>query len=596
MPFRLFILMCLGALYYQSTKALWPIVWVFIGITLEIIFYLWSRKTRPILKEKTDFTTIRLWNDGLTFVILASWTTGASLFYLADVPAGRTASLLILTAIGTSLAHQPGRFALSSFINAAVPGGLLIVLSLLHVNQPGGGVQLFVSCLISIAIFILVFLTRQAHAALYHSLAQQRALTYALAKAHDTADSKRSQAESLAKAKADFIAVMSHEVRTPLNGVLGMAEALACSDLDADQKQQVALITDSGHLLLKIANNILDLSMSETGHMHLNRAAVNLDNLIDPGLNLWRKRAEAKGLGFFIERADTVPRLIAADETRLRQILFNLIENAVKFTTKGEIALHILRENKDSPSDSLRFLVSDTGIGIASPNHKRIFDRFTKVENELTRNSDGAGLGLAIVKELVELMDGQVTLESVPGKGSIFSFTIPCEPLPTARRHQPEPVGIRPPWRRTIDKNQPPRFLIVDDNEINHRVLDAILAPYHSDNIAVMSGRDAVAAFKDKGPFTLIFMDMRMPGMDGVETIKYIRSMEMETKTQTPILALTANVNQSDEMACMTAGANAYLTKPLDIGKVYAMVRFLTGYDMPENAVTPAKREILSVK
>lgn len=591
MPFRSFVLVCLGTVFYLSTHALWTIVWVALGIALEICYHLWSRKTRQKLKSETNFTSIRLWNDSLTVVILVAWTTGTYLFHQADVPSGKIASLLILTGIGTNLAYQPSRFLIFSIINAAIPGGLIIILSLLDISQPGGWLQLFVGCLMAGAIVILVFVTRHSNKALYLSLAQQMTLIDALAKANDEADSKRRHAESLAKTKADFIAVMSHEVRTPLNGVLGMAETLARSNLDEDQKQQVSTIVDSGHLLLKIASNILDLSMNETGHLQLENAAVDLDNMIDAGLNLWRKRAEEKGLKFLVERADNVPRLIASDSTRLRQVLFNLIENAIKFTKDGEVALHILRENKAPESDMLRFLVSDTGIGIEPSHHKKIFERFYKVESKATRNSDGAGLGLAIVQELVELMGGQITLQSMPNEGSIFAFTIPCQPLPEHKDNAPQATSSQPAWSRGHDKNLPPRFLVVDDNLINHRVLDAILAPYLSDNVTAMSGKEAIEAYETKGPFTLVFMDMRMPGMDGVEAIKRIRAME--NTVHTPILALTANVNQSDENACMDAGADAFLTKPLDINRVYAMVSLLIGYDVPNKDSASGDCEIL---
>ncbi|GEQ98170.1 hypothetical protein JCM17844_18070 [Iodidimonas gelatinilytica] len=588
MPFRLLILAALSLLFTMGSETSWPILWGLITLCAELAAFLLTLPTRRNLHLLKNLTPARLLVDisGVALVIL--WCSGAVLFYFEESEAARLTSLLSLSAIGMTVALQPSRLLIASYLCAGIPSLAIIWLSWNSIEILYGNIQFAVAMMVTGNIFLLTVMTRQSGAALFRGQIRQAELIADLKTARDEAESRRVEAEELARTKADFIAVMSHEVRTPLNGVLAMADSLMHSPLTEAQKRQVRTIHNSGSILLNVVRDILDLSRSDAGKMSIRSEPVDLQSLFSPGLDLWWDRAQELGLGFSIKSAPDVPRYIRCDETRLLQILFNLLANALKFTPDGEIRLEVSRTSLPT-GDGLLFRICDTGIGIAPKDQNRIFGRFTQVETHAARRHDGTGLGLAITKELVSLLGGEIGVESSIGSGSVFYFTIALEqigeeplhllpvkgskrPAPPPDRSEPAPEKASPPPEQTADETSY-SFLVADDNPTNLRVMEAILACYKGSIHCVENGVQAVEALSKEGHYDLVFMDMRMPVMDGLEAMRRIRATEGGLTI--PIIALTANANQSDEAACLKAGADAYLTKPIDTQMLYALVKRL---------------------
>ena len=569
LPFRLAILGIAAGLVAHLDLGFWSWFWVLGTILLELLGHHVRRRSRRIAWSKRRLRRLILVNEILGHATLVAWTAGAIGLYHSGIEPGRLAAMLMLAAIGMNVARQPGRLAYAVWLNAAIPSAALITLTAVDLGTLTGLIRFTAALLFSANIVSVAVVTlRERNAMLQAQLSQER-LIAELEEARDAALAGRREAEEAAKLKADFLAVMSHEVRTPLNGILTMADVLGRTPLDDAQKRQLAAITESGRMLLNIVTDILDLSRAEAGRMTLSPKPLQLAHLLDEGLALWRLRAHEQGLDFRTEIATDVPETIAADETRLRQILFNLLANALKFTEEGGITVAV-RRTTGGGREMLRFSVTDTGIGIAESDAERIFDRFAQVETPRARRRDGAGLGLAIVKQIVAVMGGEIGVESRPGEGSIFWFTIPLVAAESGSGRAAPPdrgrVAARVPGSR-------PRILVADDNRINRAVIEALLAPLDAELVAVKDGAEAIAAVRD-GAFDLVLMDVRMPGIDGITAMRRIR--QLAAGAAVPIIALSASGSPEDEAACLAAGADAYLSKPIDSASFYRLVeRFI---------------------
>ncbi|TSA35418.1 MAG: PAS domain S-box protein [Verrucomicrobiaceae bacterium] len=361
------------------------------------------------------------------------------------------------------------------------------------------------------------------------------------------------KAESAARAKSQFLAVMSHELRTPLNGVLGFSELLATTSLDAEQQDFARTIRDSGEHLLSIVNDILDFSSIEKGTTALELAPITLSKLVESSSLTVRKTASDKGLELRCEIAPGVPEQITGDERRIRQILLNLLGNAVKFTSRGSAILRVSPASVDGAA-FLDFAVADTGPGISPETLTCLFQPFTQGDATLHRRFDGTGLGLAISQKLAEAMGGTITVDSAPGKGSTFTFRFP--------------IGLKKPVVRTpAPKAAAPDsstfgglVLVVDDDGVNRKLAGNLLRSLGCRVEFAANGQEAVEAC-GKGKFAAVFMDMQMPVMDGIEATKLIRSQE-NGSGRIPIIALTANVMPGDREHCFAAGMDGFLTKP----------------------------------
>jgi PAS domain S-box-containing protein len=387
---------------------------------------------------------------------------------------------------------------------------------------------------------------------------------------HEKLEEQTRRAEDANHAKSQFLAAMSHEIRTPMNAILGMADLLCETSLDAEQREYVELFQRAGNNLLALINDILDLSKIESGRFELETVPFVLDDLVDQTIELMEPRAREKGIALTVERASNLPASLAGDPLRLRQVLVNLLGNAVKFTNSGEIALAISRDDPGAPG-RLTFAITDTGIGIPQHQIARIFDDFTQGDASTSRHFGGTGLGLAISNRLVELMGGAFTVTSEVGVGSTFTFTAMFEVIgeDAGRRERDDPHGHRA--APAIDEPRPLAILVAEDYADNRVLIQAYLkgSPHHVE--FAEDGRRAIDLFAQR-PFDLVLMDIQMPGIDGLEATRAIRRMEESRPLRASILALSANARPSDIQQSREAGCDGHLSKPISKRALLAVI------------------------
>ncbi|MCA2967650.1 MAG: response regulator [Acidobacteriaceae bacterium] len=371
----------------------------------------------------------------------------------------------------------------------------------------------------------------------------------------------RVAAEVANRAKSAFLAKMSHEIRTPMNGILGMAGLLLQTSLSPAQRELATTINESAEALLGLLNEILDLAKVESGKIDIRLAPVSLPAQLQEVERLFRARAIEKGIRLHLGPLPDDLLLVSADELRLRQILVNLVSNAIKFTDHGEVTIS-LSFQPCGPQDLLAsFTIADTGIGISPEDQHRLFEVFIQGEDPIARWRGGSGLGLAISRRLAELMGGSLTLASATGKGSVFTLSLPFARVPAL-----ETTAAR--LARLPLKSS--RVLVVEDNPVNRRVLELMLTKLGCQATLVNSGEEALAITTTR-PFDLILMDWEMPGMDGLATARALQQRWSESE-RIPILAITANAMQGDRERCLAAGMADYLTKPIDLATLSAAI------------------------
>jgi CheY-like chemotaxis protein len=355
---------------------------------------------------------------------------------------------------------------------------------------------------------------------------------------------------------------MTHEVRTPLNGILGMTGLALETDLRPDQREYLELVKSSAEALLSLVTDVLDFSKYEAGKLGLDCVKFSVRTFLREVLRPLALRASVSGLVFDAVVDDPVPDELIGDPMRIGQVLRNLVGNAIKFTNAGKVGVRVHAESIQGSRVTLSFSVADTGIGIAREMHRVIFEPFTQADGSTTRRYGGTGLGLSISTGLVELMDGKIWVESDPGKGSTFYFTITLE-LPT---EHPARALVGPAWDQqggTASKRSM-RILVAEDNSVNQRLAARLLEREgHSVTIAG-SGQEAVDLFEQR-PFDLILMDVQMPGLDGLQATARIREKERASGGHIPIAAMTAQAAESDRLRCFESGMDAYVTKPVHV-------------------------------
>jgi len=379
----------------------------------------------------------------------------------------------------------------------------------------------------------------------------------------------RDIAESANSAKSLFLANMSHEIRTPLNGVIGVAQALARTPLSAQQEEMLELIQSSGHTLQVLLNDILDLARVESGRLELSHDPFHLGRAVREAAQLYQTSAEAKGLQFFVEIAEETDRWIVGDVVRVKQILTNLVSNAVKFTSSGFVSLTAAPGPDRGDRPTLRFSVEDTGIGFNSDTRDRLFSRFEQADGAITRRFGGSGLGLAISRQLAEMMGGYLDCESEPGGGSSFILTIPFQAADTPAATTLIDIASGDDDQARI------RVLLADDHPVNRKVVEMILAEANVELTSVENGAEAVQACRD-GDFDIILMDMQMPVMDGLTATREIRLHEAAMGlARTPVVMLTANALAEHIASAEAAGADRHLAKPFDAAELLQLVATL---------------------
>src|ERR1022692_1237375 len=368
---------------------------------------------------------------------------------------------------------------------------------------------------------------------------------------------------------------MSHEIRTPLSGVIGLSRLLETMPVPPEALEMVRMIRSSGDALLRVINDVLDLSKVEAGKLELEVAPFHLRRSLEESIGMFRAAAEEKGLRLACDLAPELPIWVSGDATRLRQVVLNLVSNALKFTSSGEVVLSARLQGQDQTSYCIAIEVRDTGIGITPDQLPRLFSSFNQADSSISRRYGGTGLGLAISKQLVELMGGTIDVQSTPGEGARFRFTVPM-----GHAQEPAAAPIAPP--PALDSGNHLRVLVADDNAVNRKVVLMLLQKLGVNADSVMDGVQAIAAVEDNR-YDLVLMDVEMPEMDGLAATREIRN-RLPLDRQPAIFGLTAHVSAEYREICVGAGMDGYLTKPLELAKLQELIAY-----QPRNSETHRK-------
>jgi signal transduction histidine kinase/ActR/RegA family two-component response regulator len=468
----------------------------------------------------------------------------------------------------TEVVHEPSSLRVTAPIAAATHPGTLVIVFRTDAISKAKAQSRRVAWLVAAGILLL---------GLGLALWNGSTLRRLEAVLEDNRDA-RIRAEAANQAKSSFLANVSHEIRTPMNGVVGMTQLLEQSELSPEQREYVRTISRSGDHLLALINDILDFSKIEAGKLTLERVAIDLRAVVSDVCGALKTLSSAKQLHFEYRVDGSVPERVWGDHLRLRQVLVNLVSNAIKFTESGSVSVEVRLESRGEPG-RVCFEVRDTGIGISDAQRKALFRAFTQADTSTTRRYGGTGLGLAICKQLVELMNGELDVESAPGKGSRFWFVLPLPAAPASSTRPPAeaPQGVAAPPRvvapQAPNADGSVHLLVVDDNELNREVLAHLARKLGYTVELAAGGQEAVERVAAGQEFSAILMDCQMPDVDGYQATRAIRKLQVESeRARTPIVAVTAHALQGEQEKVLDAGMDDYMTKPVRQETLQAML------------------------
>jgi two-component system, sensor histidine kinase len=527
------------------------------GVGLAIAeSWMWL-STTPFARGRAVTRADRLSYIGSAVVGAFAWLSLSVMFWLQDDRGAQFLALLVWSCLLLNAISFAFRSVLALLIFAG-PAILVMVATPILAPKFSDPRQLLA------VIGLMVLASYAAISARRNVLAARE-----LAAANAELEEQRQAAEAANAAKSAFLATMSHEIRTPLNGVIGMAQAMARDPLPEAQRERLAVIHQGGETLLALLNDILDLSRVESGKLELEDGVVDVAELCASAEAMFTNLGAAKDISVEVEIEATARGYWRGDETRVRQIVGNLVSNAVKFTERGQVTIRLTRDVGE-----LVLSVADTGPGIPAGSLATLFDKFVQVDASTTRRFGGSGLGLAICRELVTLMDGSINVRSQLGVGSTFTVR-----LPLVRAATPHPAAPQPASRPTSSAEQEPglRVLAAEDNPMNRLVLKTLLGQLGIEVVLVEGGEEAVAAFRG-ADWDVVLMDVQMPGVDGPTATRRIRQLEAASgKPRTPVIALTANAMAHHREEYQQAGMDDLVAKPIQLPQLVAALNAAMG-------------------
>ena len=546
----------------SSLKAVWVVVMIAIAVARYGLWLGYSR-AGPGASDDPDW---RRWYTIGALAAGAGWAFGpVTLMPEADHV---ESILLVLTVLSVAAVSTA---LLVTHLNAMVCFQCAaLVPTAVAMYATGGDVERIASAILMASLLSLVLVGRRLHLSTEKLLKTELRLSRSV---HET-EAALQRAEAASVVKSEFLATMSHEIRTPLNGVLGMNELLLDSALGAQQREWSEAVQSSGHHLLGVINDILDFSKMESGNLVLETVDFDLIELVQDTVHMFAHQADQKGLRLDarFEPAGT-PFGLRGDPFRLRQILVNLIGNAIKFTPAGEVTVRVSLTDETGHDTAVELCVEDSGIGISATAQSRIFDHFAQADGSTTREFGGTGLGLTICRRLLALMDGSIRVESAVAQGSRFLISLRLPRASVLRVYQAPPM---PDGKLAASTTQSTytlkgRVLLVEDNPINQRLAQTMLIKLGLSITLASNGQDAVDQVCEQ-MFDLVLMDCHMPELDGYEATIAIRQLPLDRYKKLPIIALTANATEGDEQRCRAAGMDDFLSKPYTFKQLQAIL------------------------